>query len=114
MDHQRGNEKNFRKPELKHENLPRTFFDMYYVYLLQSRIKIKKFYIGSTGDLKRRFYEHNTGKLGFTARYKPWKIIYYEAFISEKDARKREHALKHHGKGVSELKKRLEYSYNHE
>ena len=83
---------------------------MYYVYLLQSRMKPAQFYLGSTNDLKRRFADHNNKKSISTARYAPWRLIYYEAFLVEKDAREREHRLKHHGKGMSELKKRLHHS----
>ena len=82
---------------------------MFYVYLLQSTIK-KEFYLGSTNDLKQRLADHNNKKSTSTARYAPWKLIYYEAFRTEKDARNRESNLKHHGKGMSELKKRLKYS----
>lgn len=86
---------------------PRTFS---YVYLLQSIAKPNEFYLGSTNDLKQRLSEHNNKKSISTARYAPWKLIYYEAFRSEKDARDRESRLKHHGKGISELKKRLKNS----
>lgn len=79
---------------------------MYYVYLIQSQ-KNKKFYLGSTKDLVRRLSEHNNKKSKYTSLYIPWKLVYYEAFLSEKDARNREKNLKNHGKGMSELKKRL-------
>ncbi|MCD4761042.1 GIY-YIG nuclease family protein [bacterium] len=82
---------------------------MYYVYLIQSQ-KSKMFYIGSTGDLDKRLVEHNNKQTKSTSLYTPWKLVYYEAFLSEKDARKREKALKHHGKGIAELKKRLDNS----
>ena len=51
--------------------------------------------------------KHNNKKVTFSAPYAPWKLIYYEAFLAEKDARIRESKLKHHDKGVAELKKRL-------
>lgn len=80
---------------------------MYYVYLLQSKSKIEKFYLGSTKDLKKRIREHNNKRTKSTKPYVPWRLIYYEAFLSEKDARDREHKLKHHGKGMYDLKNRL-------
>ncbi len=86
---------------------------MYYVYLIQSKIRLKEFYLGSTNNLRRRIPEHNNKKVRPTARYAPWKLIYYEAFLSEKDARERERKLKYHGKGMSELKKRLKNSIQH-
>lgn len=82
---------------------------MYYVYLIKSLIK-NEIYLGSTKDLKRRMTEHNYGSEISTKRYMPWKLIYYEAFRSETDAREREQKLKHHGNGIRELKKRLKNS----
>ena len=62
---------------------------MFYVYVLES-LKSKNLYVGFTNDLKKRVQEHNRG-LNFSTRpYMPWKIIYYEACLSEKDARRRE------------------------
>jgi predicted GIY-YIG superfamily endonuclease len=89
---------------------PAPFEDMYFVYLIQSIAKSDEIYVGSTNDLRKRLFEHNNKESKSTARYTPWCLIYYESFLSEEDARKREMALKHHGKGLSELKKRLEFS----
>ena len=38
--------------------------------------------------------------------------MYYEAYLSENDARIREQKFKRHGKGNDELKKRIKYSLN--
>jgi putative endonuclease len=75
---------------------------MYYVYILRS-LKNNKLYKGFTNDLKRRFYEHNIGKSVYTKNNGPWKLIYYEAFYSEKDARREEIFLKS-GKGRERIK----------
>lgn len=83
---------------------------MFYFYLLQSLKNIKEIYTGSTSNLKARFAEHNHGNVPSTKRYSPWRLVYYEAFLSEKDARLREQGFKKHGKGNYELKKRLTYS----
>lgn len=64
-------------------------------------------YIGSTNNLKKRVEDHNKGKEFFTKKYKPWSLIYYEAYIEEKFARIREMRLKHHGNGLRQLKKRI-------
>ena len=90
--------------------LPLTFFNMYYFYLLQSIKKSSEIYTESTNNLKYRFSEHNQGKVFSTKRHLPWKLIYYEAYLSEKDARMREQKFKRHGKGNQEMKKRLENS----
>jgi putative endonuclease len=80
---------------------------MYYVYVLCSTVKNTEFYIGYTSDLRKRVKEHNEEKSFHTKKYAPWKLVYYEAYISEKLAITREKKLKHHGKGFSELKKRI-------
>lgn len=66
---------------------------VYYVYVLQSK-NIKKWYTGSTGDLRKRFREHEEGKSTWTKGKGPWKLIYYEACLNEQDARSREIYLK--------------------
>ncbi|MEQ1561120.1 MAG: GIY-YIG nuclease family protein [Nitrospira sp.] len=79
---------------------------MFYVYVLNS-IKDKELYIGSTDDLKRRIIEHNKGEVKSTRNKKPYKLIYYEAYGSEADARRREKMLKLRGQARSQLKLRL-------
>src|SRR4030042_2384730 len=82
---------------------------MYYVYFIKSK-KYNESYVGSTNNLRRRFFEHNNGMEISTKRYKLWQLVYYEAYQSEKDAREREMKLKKHGNAVRELKKRIERS----
>jgi len=81
---------------------------MYYIYLLKSSIN-KDIYIGFTNDLKNRFKLHNSGKVKSTKAFKPWKLIYYEAYKSKFDATKREKQLKMHAV-KKEIIKRLEKS----
>ncbi|MBI2041854.1 MAG: GIY-YIG nuclease family protein [Candidatus Nealsonbacteria bacterium] len=75
---------------------------MHYVYILKSQ-RNGKLYNGLTDDLKRRIKEHNSEKSEFTKNNGPWKLIYYEAFISREDARKEELFLKS-GKGRERIK----------
>ena len=75
---------------------------MYYVYIIFSD-KLQKKYIGFSTDLKNRIKEHNKGKCVSTTKGKPWKLVYYEAFVSEKDARREELFLKT-GKGRERIK----------
>ena len=84
---------------------------MFYVYCLQSEKYDNELYFGYTNNLKRRFQEHNQ-KLNFsTKRYVPWKLIYYEACLNEKDAKRRENYLKTN-QGQRMIKARLrEYFY---
>lgn len=65
----------------------------YYLYILQSQ-KDKKFYTGISRDLKRRFREHNSGKNISTSHRRPFKLIYYEAYLLKKDVEVREKYLK--------------------
>ena len=64
---------------------------MYYVYVLRGA---KEFYTGATNDLRRRISEHNSGKNFSTKNKGPWKLVYYEACESSKDAFTREKYLK--------------------
>lgn len=79
---------------------------MFYVYVIQSKLN-QEVYIGSTNNLKSRLKEHNEGKVFSTKKYKPWTLIYYEAYKSEELARAREKKLKQHGNAKRELKKRI-------
>lgn len=78
---------------------------MHYVYILQSK-KNNSFYIGCTKDLKRRLSEHNNGDNISTKPFRPYALIFYEAFIIQKDALKREKYLKS-GWGFRTIKKML-------
>lgn len=77
----------------------------YYVYLLKSK-KDGKWYTGITGDLRKRFFEHNTRKSTYTKGRGPFELIYYEASLCRKDAEEREKYLKS-GNGKRYLKNRL-------
>jgi len=66
---------------------------MYYVYILKS-LRNKSLYIGYTVDLKRRLEEHNDGKNISTKPFRPYKLIFYEAFLEKIDAKNREEYLK--------------------
>jgi len=53
------------------------------------------FYKGMTNDLYRRFYEHYTGQgADWTKTHKPKKIIHWEQFNTQDEARRREEELK--------------------
>lgn len=83
---------------------------MFYVYVLQN--KNYNIYIGYTRDLKRRFQEHNQGLNQSTRARKPWELIYYEACLNDKDAKRREKYLKT-TQGRRLLQRRIkEFFYN--
>jgi len=85
---------------------------MYYVYVLKSK-KDDKLYIGSTTDLKKRFQEHNSGKVESTKPRRPFVLVYYEAYGAEEDARIREDRLKKRGQSRAQLMLRLQHTLSH-
>lgn len=79
---------------------------MHYVYVLLSKID-NKLYTGYTNDLKQRLQKHNAGKVQTTRHRRPLGVIYYEAYLDEQDARKRERFFKS-GWGRNYIAKQLE------
>lgn len=77
---------------------------MFYVYLLQ--LSNGDIYKGFTSDLKQRFEQHRLGKVESTKNYKPIKLIYYEAYLFESNARAREKYLKT-SDGLKTIKRQL-------
>ena len=65
---------------------------MFYVYILQ--LNNNKLYTGFTSNLKQRFSQHQSGSVESTRIYRPVKLIHYEEYILEEDARRREIYLK--------------------
>lgn len=78
---------------------------MFYVYILFSETD-KQLYTGFTDNLKSRYKAHIEGFVKATKHRRPLKLIYYEAYIKESDARRREKYLKG-GNGRKELKTQL-------
>lgn len=64
-----------------------------YVYILKS-LKNNSLYIGYTANLRKRFEEHNAGKNLATKPFRPYKLIFYEAFLNKTDVKNREVYLK--------------------
>ncbi|MDD5432140.1 MAG: GIY-YIG nuclease family protein [Candidatus Omnitrophica bacterium] len=75
-------------------------------YVLKSK-KDLCCYIGSTNNLDKRLREHNSGVVFSTKHRIPFEIIYFEAYKSEFDARKREHNLKLRSRAFVQLRKRI-------
>jgi putative endonuclease len=65
----------------------------FYVYVLFSK-KDSCFYIGFTSDLKKRYSEHQRGKVKATSPRRPFEMIFYEAYRNKYDALRREKYLK--------------------
>ncbi len=62
-------------------------------YVLQSESDAG-LYIGYSANLRRRLSEHQAGLSKATSYRGPWRLIHYEAYIEEADARGREEFLK--------------------
>lgn len=77
----------------------------YYVYILES-CKDNRWYTGYTSNLRKRLSEHQNGYTYSTRFRRSWKLIYYEASLSETDAIAREKYLKS-GMGKRYIKNRL-------
>ena len=82
---------------------------MYYVYVIQSETDKDNFYLGRAVDLRRRLEQHNRGENKSTKAHQ-WKLVYYEAYITESGAREREHKLKHNGRSKLSLMQRIKES----
>jgi predicted GIY-YIG superfamily endonuclease len=58
---------------------------MNYCYILLS-LKSHIFYFGSTKSLRERLELHNSGLVTSTKPHLPWKLVWYSAFQTEKEA----------------------------
>jgi putative endonuclease len=66
----------------------------YFVYILASK-RNGTFYVGVTGDLIRRFYEHKNDLIdGFTKKYHVHQLIYFEKHDRIEQAIEREKQIK--------------------
>jgi putative endonuclease len=64
-----------------------------FVYVLASASRV--LYVGVTSDLRRRMWEHRTGRFpGFTRRYNVGRLVYYEATPNATGAISREKKIK--------------------
>jgi len=65
----------------------------YYVYFMRNRSKT--IYIGVTGKLRTRVWQHRTGAFeGFTSKYKLDRLVYLERYQYVRNALAREKQLK--------------------
>ena len=81
----------------------------FYVYILLSK-KDDRLYIGYTNNLRRRLSQHAKGEVSSTKNRRPFKLIHYEYFINEVDAKAREIFLKS-GAGHKQLKDKLRKTF---
>jgi putative endonuclease len=64
------------------------------VYALYSE-RYEKIYIGRSSNLNQRMISHNEkGTKGWTAKFRPWTLVYTEEFDHKHDSIQREKELK--------------------
>ena len=67
----------------------------FFVYVMTNGPKSAVLYIGITGDLRRRVWQHKTNHTpGFTSRYNLHQLVYYESFVYPDAAISREKEIK--------------------
>lgn len=81
---------------------------MFYVYVLFSEMD-QCLYTGYTANLQKRFKDHCAGHALSTRNRRPLRLIYYEAYLTDAEALRRERYLKG-GNGRGQLKKQLEFT----
>jgi putative endonuclease len=65
----------------------------YFVYVLWSPAALR-YYIGISENPAARLERHNQGKSFWTARYRPWQLVWTEQHPDYRAARQRENELK--------------------
>ena len=56
--------------------------NQFFVYIMTNGPKGATLYVGITGDLVRRVWEHKNKVIpGFTSRYNLIRLVYYECFV---------------------------------
>ena len=79
---------------------------MFYVYIIRSIKYPSRLYIGYSTNVASRLDKHNNGDSSHTAKYRPWKLTFYCAFVNKYQALEFESYLKS-GSGSAFMKKRL-------
>lgn len=80
----------------------------YYVLLIPSVQRTKKqFYVGYTSYLRKKFESHNVRQNISTKYGAPWEMVYYEAYPTKEDAKRREYKLKRYGQALRQIKARV-------
>ena len=63
-------------------------------------------YVGYTNNLKKRLNLHNTGRGAKFTKGRTWELLYYEEFVTKKEAISREYYMKTNRKFRDLIKKR--------
>jgi putative endonuclease len=65
----------------------------YWVYILHSET-FDRYYIGQSGNPERRLEFHNSIERGFTARYRPWRLVFKKECENREEAIRLENSIK--------------------
>ena len=57
----------------------------HFLYVLRSE-QANRFYVGVSANPRLRLKRHNTTSTGFTARYRPWSLVYQHFFPTKQEA----------------------------
>lgn len=82
---------------------------MFFVYVIVSKVKGLRFYVGMSEDSETRLKQHNSGRTKSTKGYIPWEIFFTEKCSTRKEAREREKYLKS-GSGKEKIKQKWSHS----
>jgi putative endonuclease len=66
----------------------------FYIYIMTNGPLAAILYIGMTGDLRRKVWQHKNEPVGFTAGYNLTRLIYFECFVYPDAAISREKGIK--------------------
>ncbi len=80
---------------------------MWLVYVLK-HTRTRQTYVGCTSDIRRRMLEHNNNQQTATRRVcGTWILVYAEMYQRKHAALARERGIKHHGRALQEIRKRI-------
>jgi putative endonuclease len=65
----------------------------FHTYVLKS-LSTRRFYIGHTGKLTKRIFEHNNNRTLSIKNRGPWEFFYSEVFNTRSEAARREREIK--------------------
>lgn len=63
---------------------------MFFVYIIVSKSKGLRFYVGMTQNVKKRIAEHNSGRTKSTKGYITWELFFFESYNTRLEAREKE------------------------
>ena len=67
----------------------------FFVYIMTNRPRSHVLYVGVTGDLPHRVFQHKQNRSpGFTSRYNLTRLVYYEEYVYPDAAIRREKEIK--------------------